>query len=45
MILYHGGIEIAENPEIRIHRRSLDYGYGFYTTTPFNKQKIGLNVN
>ena len=33
MILYHGSIEIVENPEIRIPSRSLDYGYGFYTTT------------
>ena len=33
MILYHGSIEIVENPEIRMPSRSLDYGYGFYTTT------------
>ena len=26
MILYHGSIEIVENPEIRISNRSLDYG-------------------
>lgn len=37
MILYHGSIEIVENPEIRISNRSLDYGSGFYTTTSFKQ--------
>lgn len=37
MILYHGSIEIVDNPEIRIPSRSLDYGYGFYTTTSFKQ--------
>ena len=35
MILYHGSIDIVENPEIRIPSRTLDYGSGFYTTTSF----------
>ncbi|MBE6313981.1 MAG: DUF3990 domain-containing protein [Bacteroidales bacterium] len=39
MILYHGSIEIVDNPEIRIPSRSLDYGYGFYTTTSFKQAK------
>lgn len=33
--IYHGSIEIIENPEIRQPNRSLDYGSGFYTTTSF----------
>ena len=34
MRLYHGSIEIVEFPEIRKPNRTLDYGSGFYTTTP-----------
>ena len=49
MILYHGSIEIVENPEIRVPGRSLDYGYGFYTTTSFKQAedwvKRKLNAN
>ena len=49
MILYHGSIEIVENPEIRIPSRSLDYGYGFYTTTSLKQAedwvKRKLNSN
>ena len=37
MILYHGSIEIVDNPEIRIPSRTLDYGSGFYTTTSFKQ--------
>ncbi|MBQ5840055.1 MAG: DUF3990 domain-containing protein, partial [Bacteroidaceae bacterium] len=37
MILYHGSIDIVENPEIRIPSRTLDYGSGFYTTTSFRQ--------
>jgi hypothetical protein len=37
MILYHGSIDIVENPEIRIPCRTLDYGSGFYTTTSFKQ--------
>ena len=34
MKIYHGSIEKVEKPEIRISKhRTLDYGYGFYTTT------------
>ena len=50
MILYHGSIEIVENPEIRIPSRSLDYGYGFYTTTSLKqaedwvKRKLNANI-
>ena len=33
--IYHGSIDIVENPEIRQPNRSLDYGSGFYTTTSF----------
>ena len=33
--IYHGSIEIVENPEIRQPNCSLDYGSGFYTTTSF----------
>lgn len=50
MILYHGSIEIVENPEIRIPSRSLDYGYGFYTTTSLKqaedwvKRKLNSNT-
>ena len=37
MKLYHGSLEIVEVPEIRIPNRTLDYGYGFYTTTSFEQ--------
>ncbi|MDE6806907.1 MAG: DUF3990 domain-containing protein [Prevotella sp.] len=37
--IYHGSIEIVENPEIRQSNRSLDYGSGFYTTTSFAQAK------
>ena len=40
MRIYHGSIEKVEKPEIRILRnRTLDYGYGFYTTTSDNQAK------
>lgn len=49
MILYHGSTEIVKNPEIRIPSRSLDYGYGFYTTTSLKQAedwvKRKLNAN
>lgn len=49
MILYHGSVEIVDNPEIRIPSISLDYGYGFYTTTSFKQAedwvKRKLNAN
>ncbi|WP_291528073.1 DUF3990 domain-containing protein [Bacteroides sp. UBA939] len=33
MKLYHGSLEIVREPHIIISTRTLDYGYGFYTTT------------
>ena len=40
MKIYHGSIEIIEKPEIRIlQNRTLDYGYGFYTTTSYNQSR------
>ena len=49
MILYHGSIEIVDNPEVRIPSKSSDYGYGFYTTTSFKQAedwvKRKLNAN
>lgn len=40
MKIYHGSIEIVEKPEIRILKnRTLDYGYGFYTTTSYNQSR------
>lgn len=40
MRIYHGSIERVEKPEIRISKhRTLDYGYGFYTTTSYNQSK------
>ena len=36
MKIYHGSIDRVEKPEIRIIKhRTLDYGYGFYTTTSY----------
>ncbi len=39
MEVYHGSLEIVENPEIRIPNRTLDYGSGFYTTTDYNQAR------
>ena len=40
MKIYHGSIEKVEKPEIRIAKhRTLDYGYGFYTTTSYTQSK------
>ncbi len=33
MILYHGSNVIVEQPKLIIQNRTLDFGYGFYTTT------------
>ncbi len=35
MKLYHGSIEVVQQPEIRMPNRTLDYGSGFYTTTSY----------
>jgi len=37
MLLYHGGTEIIENPEVRIANRPVDFGDGFYTTSNFEQ--------
>lgn len=37
MLLYHGSIELVSNPEIRISNRTLDYGFGFYTTSLYKQ--------
>ena len=33
MILYHGSNMIVEKPELIVQNRTLDFGFGFYTTT------------
>lgn len=37
MRLYHGSLEIVENPQIIPPTRTLDYGAGFYTTTSYEQ--------
>ena len=37
MKIYHGSIEVVDNPELRQSNRTLDYGRGFYTTTSFKQ--------
>ncbi len=40
MKIYHGSIEKVEKPKIRISKhRTLDYGYGFYTTTSYSQSR------
>lgn len=39
MRIYHGSLDIVENPEIRKPNRTLDYGEGFYTTTDYEQAK------
>ena len=39
MKVYHGSLEIVTNPEIRISGRTLDYGFGFYTTTDYDQAR------
>lgn len=39
MKVYHGSLEIVQCPEIRKSDRTLDYGYGFYTTTSFDQAR------
>ncbi len=43
MILYHGSLEIVEVPEIRMSKRTLDYGSGFYTTTSYEQAEAWVN--
>lgn len=33
MIVYHGGTEVIENPDIKFSKNYLDFGRGFYVTT------------
>lgn len=37
MILYHGSSVIVEDPKIIKATRTLDFGYGFYTTTNYDQ--------
>ncbi|BDB03826.1 DUF3990 domain-containing protein [Clostridium botulinum] len=37
MILYHGSNVIVEDPKIIKATRTLDFGYGFYTTTSYDQ--------
>jgi hypothetical protein len=37
MLLYHGGTEIIERPEVRSANRPVDFGDGFYTTSDFKQ--------
>lgn len=37
MILYHGSLEIVDQPEIREPSRTLDYGAGFYLTSSYDQ--------
>lgn len=39
MILYHGSLEIIENPQILPLSRPLDFGRGFYTTTNLSQAR------
>ena len=39
MKIYHGGLEVVENPMILQPTRLLDYGKGFYTTTSEQQSK------
>ena len=53
MKVYHGSLDVVENPEIRVVDRYLDFGYGFYTTmneeqavnwTAKQKNRKGTNI-
>lgn len=39
MTLYHGSLEIVENPQILQANRPLDFGTGFYTTTSLQQAR------
>ena len=39
MKIYHGSLEIVEQPKILKSNRLLDYGNGFYTTTSEQQSK------
>ena len=40
MKLYHGSLEVIENPKIIKSTRTLDYGAGFYTTTSYEQAEL-----
>lgn len=40
MKLYHGSLEVIENPKIIKPTRTLDYGAGFYTTTSCEQAEL-----
>lgn len=50
MKLYHGSLEIVDKPRIMQPSRTLDYGFGFYTTSSYEqaehwvKRKKGKNT-
>ncbi|GHU16526.1 hypothetical protein FACS1894163_06050 [Spirochaetia bacterium] len=46
MRLYHGGMEMVEQPHIiqRIHSRTTDFGPGFYTTTDYDQAKKWVEI-
>ncbi len=33
MIVYHGGTEVIESPDVKFSKKYLDFGRGFYVTT------------
>lgn len=37
MILYHGSSIVVQTPELKISSRTLDFGYGFYTTSSLSQ--------
>lgn len=39
MILYHGSNQIVDKPRLVHQNRTLDFGFGFYTTTNLNQAK------
>ena len=39
MKIYHGSLDVVENPMILQPNRLLDYGTGFYTTTSEQQSK------
>lgn len=44
MTLYHGSLEIVENPQILQPNRPLDFGTGFYTTTSLQQARRWVNL-
>lgn len=44
MKLYHGSLIEVREPQILIPNRTLDFGYGFYTTTNLEQARQWVNV-